>query len=226
MSSKSRSESGRKRAKGGDRPCKRPFTSSHPPSAILGWQWIAGPCAGPDSPRRRIEPGRHHRQDRSVPQHGGRPAGYVAGGGLDLQRADHLRARVAHPATSTSAPTADALLIADAGATGVRTAVTDLRGHDPDTSCGYRSTSRSDPNGGSQRSVSLFDELLEKSRDRSRFRSRHRDRRARPRGLRQRDGGQPAHHDRLGWISDPDVVRRPLRVPGVGGQRRQRDDAG
>ena len=32
-------------------------------------------------------------QDRSVPQHGGRPARYVAGGGLDLQRADDLRAR-------------------------------------------------------------------------------------------------------------------------------------
>ena len=93
------------------------------------------------------------------------------------------------------------------------------------TSCGYHSTSPWDPNSGSQRSGACS-RNSRKRWDRSRFRTRHRDRGARPRGLRQCDGGQPADHDRLGRIPDPVVVRGPLRMPGVGRQRRQRHDAG
>ena len=70
-------------------------------------------------------------------------------------------ARGRPPATFTSAPTAGALLIADAGATGVRTAVTDLRGQ-----IGHELRIPLDITVGPERWLaevgSMFDELLEK----------------------------------------------------------------
>ena len=103
-----------------------------------------------------------------------------------------------------------ALLIANAGATGVRTAVTDLHGrirHEPgsiDITVG--------PDSGSPQSRPLR-RVARKRGHRSRFRSWHRNRGARAGGFRQRDGGQPADHDGMGRLPDPGLVRRAVRCP-------------
>ena len=118
-----------------------------------------------------------------------------------------------------------ALLIADAGATGVRTAITDLGGHIRDERHGRpRHHGRTPRMAGSV--GELLDELLEKHRRDNRFGAGYRLGGARPRGLRQRDGGQPAHHDRMGRLPHPVLVRTALRLPGRGRQRRERDGAG
>ena len=117
-----------------------------------------------------------------------------------------------------------ALLIVDAGATGVRTAITDLHGR-----IEHELRSPLDITVGPQPWLTavdaLFDELLGKRKRVSRIRQRHRTCGARPRGLRECDGGQPADHDGLGRLPDPVLVRQTVRLSGTGRQRRQRDDS-
>lgn len=117
-----------------------------------------------------------------------------------------------------------ALLIADAGATGVRVAMTDLRGHvlneareALDITIGPEQWLRSVDD--------LFAELLREGGPRLGFRPRHRYRATRPGRLRQRDRGESTHHDRMGRLPDPLLVHREVRLPGPRRQRRQRDDA-
>ena len=125
-------------------------------------QWVARPCAGPHSPRRRVESGRASsprpglaRSTVAARLDALQAAGWISSGQTTTARGrppSHFHVRT----------DGGALLIADAGATGVRTAVTDLRGQ-----IGHELRIPLDITVGPERWLAevgrLFDELLEKS---------------------------------------------------------------
>ena len=111
------------------------------------------------------------------------------------------------------------VLVADLGATSIDVAVTTLDGRilgHHDEPAESRRVRRSGWTGSRSCSASC------RRPDAARAPLGHRHRRARPGGVRDRPADLAADHARLGRLPGPRAVRRALRRPGLGRQRRQR----
>ena len=136
--------------------------TASPATPLRGSPTVGRRRPGSHSPRRRPEQGRHHRQDPTVPQHGGARLDTLQAAGW-ISTGQTTSARGRPPSHFHFRADQGALLIADAGATGVRAAVTDLRGHVFARAPATPSTSPSDPQAWLRSVDELFADLLRKA---------------------------------------------------------------